>query len=201
MDDEALPHPTPAPPSLPLPTALCVPLPIPTPPSVPLPQVDALEDEIGDEVQARLALKTKLEQEAQLRESAQSELAETRERQTRRQHILPEGVQDLQDALDMANDVRQTLTEDIAKLTEELVEVKLERAHDFERREELERQLKRAGEHGRKVAERMTHLEVKLAEVQSAGAETEESIAAAFKEVINDQEAKILQLQQQLASR
>ena len=79
--------------------------------------------------------------------------------------------------------------------------MKLERAHDFERREELERQLKRAGEHGRKVAERMTHLEVKLAEVQSAGAETEESIAAAFKEVINDQEAKILQLQQQLASR
>ena len=57
--------------------------------------MDALEDEIGDEVQARLALKTKLEQEAQLRESAQSELAETRERQTRRQHILPEGVQDL----------------------------------------------------------------------------------------------------------
>ena len=51
------------------------------------------------------------------------------------------------------------------------------------------------------MAERMTHLEVKLAEVQSAGAETEESIAAAFKEVINDQEAKILQLQQQLASR
>ena len=87
--------------------------------------MDALEDEIGDEVQARLALKTKLEQEAQLREGAQSGLAETRERQTRRQHILPEGVQDLQDALDMANDVRQTLTEDIAKLTEELVEVKL----------------------------------------------------------------------------
>ena len=201
MDAEALPHPTPAPPSLPLPTALFVSLPIPRLPPSRSAQVDALEDEIGDEVQARLALKTKLEQEAQLRESAQSELAETRERQTRRQHILPEGVQDLQDALDMANDVRQTLTEDIAKLTEELVEVKLERAHDFERREELERQLKRAGEHGRKVAERMTHLEVKLAEVQSAGAETEESIAAAFKEVINDQEAKILQLQQQLASR
>ena len=200
MDDEAITPPDPNPALPPAPDG-ALRIPIPTPPSFPLPQVDALEDEIGDEVQARLALKTKLEQEAQLRESAQSELAETRERQTRRQHILPEGVQDLQDALDMANDVRQTLTEDIAKLTEELVEVKLERAHDFERREELERQLKRAGEHGRKVAERMTHLEVKLAEVQSAGAETEESIAAAFKEVINDQEAKILQLQQQLASR
>ena len=61
--------------------ALCA-LPIPTPPPSRCAQVDALEDEIGDEVQARLALKTKLEQEAQLRERA-SELAETRERQTR----------------------------------------------------------------------------------------------------------------------
>ena len=101
MDDEALPHPTPAPPSLPLPTALCVSRSrSPRLPPSRSAQVDALEDEIGDEVQARLALKTKLEQEAQLRESAQSELAETRERQTRRQHILPEGVQELQDALD-----------------------------------------------------------------------------------------------------
>ena len=83
-----------APPSLPLPTALCCASRSPRLPPSRSAQVDALEDEIGDEVQARLALKTKLEQEAQLRESAQSELAETRERQTRRQHILPEGVQE-----------------------------------------------------------------------------------------------------------
>ena len=109
MDDEAITPPDPSPALLPLPTALCVSRSPRLPPSRSA-QVDALEDEIGDEVQARLALKTKLEQEAQLRESAQSELAETRERQTRRQHILPEGVQELQDALDWVTPQTPPLT-------------------------------------------------------------------------------------------
>ena len=98
-----------------------------------------------------------------------------------------------------ARDIEQ-LSAKIAQLTAEIEELTKAIAALQAEIAEMQVQLKRAGEHGRKVAERMTHLEVKLAEVQSAGAETEESIAAAFKEVINDQEAKILQLQQQLAS-
>ena len=84
-----------------------------------------MEDAIGDEIQARLELQTELEQERKKLEALEAELADVRGRQARRAHILPEGVQELTDQLEMAHSVRQTLCADIAKLTEELVGAKL----------------------------------------------------------------------------
>ena len=161
-------------------------------------KVELMEDEIGGEIQARLELQTKLEQEQKKVEGMGAELKDVRERQARRAQIMPEGVQELHDQIEMAHSVRATLCADIAKLTEELVEAKLTCAQESERSETLEGKLRRAGEKQRALSARMTELEVKLAVLQSNEADNEEAIAEAFKEVMKEQEEKIMALEEQL---
>ena len=144
---------------------------------------ELMEDEIGDEIQARLELQTELEQARKKLEGLEAELGDVRERQAKRAHILPEGVQELTDQLEMAHSVRQTLCADIAKLTEELVEAKLSSAQESERAQKLEGKVCRGAEKQLAVALRMTDLEVRLAEALGTQGENEEAIAEAFKEV------------------
>ena len=161
-------------------------------------KVELMEDEIGDEIQARLELQTQLEQEQKKVEGMAAELQDARDRQARRAHILPEGVQELHDQIEMAHSVRATLCNDIAKLTEELVEAKLLAAQESERSETLEGKLRRAGDKQRMLSVRMTELEMLVEDGKNQGADTEEHIAEAFKEVMQEQELKILRLEEQL---
>ena len=161
-------------------------------------KVELMEDEIGDEIQARLELQTQLEQEQKKVEGMAAELQDVRDRQARRAHILPEGVQELHDQLEMAHSVRATLCADIAKLTEELVEAKLLAAQESERSETLEGKLRRAGEKQRMLSVRMTELEMMVEDGKTKEADNEEQIAEAFKEVMKEQELKILALEEQL---
>ena len=159
---------------------------------------ELMEDEIGDEIQARLELQTELEQARKKLEGMEAELGDVRERQAKRAHILPEGVQELTDQLEMAHSVRQTLCADIAKLTEELVEAKLLAAQESERSEGLEGKLRRSGDKQRMLSVRMTELEMLVEDGKNQGADTEEHFAEAFKEVMQEQELKILRLEEQL---
>jgi len=159
---------------------------------------ELMEDEIGDEIQARLELQTELEQARKKLEGLEAELGDVRGRQAKRAHILPEGVQELTDQLEMAHSVRQTLCADIAKLTEELVEAKLLSAQESDRAQRLEGKMCRGAEKQLAVALRMTELEVRLAEAQGTQGENEEAIAEAFKEVMKEQEQKIMTLEEEL---
>ena len=62
----------------------------------------------------------------------------------------------------------------------------------------MECKLRRGAEKQRAVALRMTDLEIKLAEALGHAGENEEAIAEAFKEVMKEQEQKIMALEEEL---
>jgi len=157
-------------------------------------KVEMLEDEVGDVMQEKLDLQSELQADRERLSAAQREL----ERQARRAHIQPAGVQDLRDQLEIANDVRATLCADIAKLTEELVMAKLIAAQEQSEREVIEHKLLRAEEKGRNIALRMTKMEVQLVEYQDQNAENDELKANAFMEAMRLQEKKIQELEEEL---
>lgn len=162
-------------------------------------RLEAMEDEIGSEMQMRIDLEKehmalRAETEAMAREND-----ELRDRAARREAVKPVGLLELQDQLEMADEVRGTLCADIAKLTEELVTVKLQRALDESDKEALRQRLRASTEKQRQLAVRMTELEVQLSERDETGAETEEAIAGAFREVMQLQEKKVRELEAALA--
>jgi chromosome segregation ATPase len=132
-------------------------------------------------------------------EATARENDELRDRAARREAVKPAGLLELQDQLEMADEVRVTLCADIAKLTEELVTVKLQRAVDETDKEALRQRLRASTEKQRQLAVRMTELEVELSERDESGAETEEAIAGAFREVMQLQEKKVRELEAALA--
>ena len=173
---------------------------------------------MGDASEARPQAYVALQAELQ---EARRELEELQERAARREQIQPAGLQELQDQLEMADEVRATLCADIAKRTEELVQVratpptlpaggacaptcavrpqvKLERAQESVLLEETVHKLRHQTAKNRQLALRMTELEVQLAERENTSAETEEGIAGAFREVMQMQEKKIIDLEERL---
>jgi len=150
---------------------------------------------VGDASEARPQAYVALQAELQ---EARRELEELQERAARREQIQPAGLQELQDQLEMADEVRATLCADIAKRTEELVQVKLERAQESVLLEETVHKLRHQTAKNRQLALRMTELEVQLAERENTSAETEEGIAGAFREVMQMQEKKIIDLEERL---
>ncbi len=162
--------------------------------------VEDMEDEIGNETQLRLNLEKEASAAQSEHESVRRELDEMRARAERRLALLPTGLRDLQDQLDVADEVRGTLCQDIASLTQELVEVKLFYAQEHDAKTQLQERLRRATEKHRSTALRMTDLEVRLAEMVAERdqhlAEAEERIAEAFKVVMLEQEEKIARLQE-----
>jgi len=163
-------------------------------------RLEQMEDEIGDEMQERLNMETACAEAHRELEEAKQELSELRARHARRTAIQPEGMQELQDQLEMAEEVRTTLCADLASLTEELVQAKLARAEEQEEKEMMEHRLRRGAEKQRNLALKMTELEVKVAELTSNGAEHDEHIAEAFKEVMQNQEQQIRELKEKLAA-
>jgi len=163
-------------------------------------RLEQMEEELGEEMEARLNKESACAQaEAQLDETRR-ELNELRERQTRRALIQPGGLQELQDELEMAEEVRATLCANLSNLTDELVQVKLSRAQEQDEREVLEQRLRRSTDKQRAIALRMTELEVRLADVNMSYSENEEKISTAFKDVMQQQEGQIRDLREQLAA-
>ena len=142
-----------------------------------------LEDEVGDVMQEKLDLQSEHEQDRERLAAAQREL----ERQAQRGRIQPVGVQELKDQLDISNDVRQQLCDDIARLTEDLVHAKLMHAQEMEQAEELRHKLLRAGTKQRALALRMTELEVQLVQAEDEVAKNDELKAGAFMEALQQQ--------------
>lgn len=77
-------------------------------------------------------------------------------------------------------------------------QVKLERAQESVLLEETVHKLRHQTAKNRQLALRMTELEVQLAERENTSAETEEGIAGAFREVMQMQEKKIIDLEERL---
>lgn len=151
-----------------------------------------MEDELGDEMQARLNAESALVSAQRHLETLGGEVAELRARtEQQRQSVAPVGEQALEDQLEVAEEVRLRLADDLAKLTDELVHVKLVRAQEQEVRFTLESKLRKTADKSRQLdkqrlelALRSTNLEVQLAELKFCEAESQEKIACAFKEVI-----------------
>ncbi len=153
--------------------------------------MEALEDECCETEVQKLAVEKELASATHRLSAATAEL----ERQANRQLIQPEGVQELTDQLEVSNAVRATLCGDIAKLTEELVQAKLDRALELSDREELAQKLRRSNARARQLAMRMTELEVQLSASDNAHAEQEEELAQAFREAMQLQERRIRELE------
>ncbi|KAG8469589.1 hypothetical protein KFE25_006044 [Diacronema lutheri] len=100
-------------------------------------------------------------------------------------------VADLTEELAVSRSVRDALRADISKLERELVATKLTRAQDEEEKGQLRRQLRASKARQLALAERMTELEVRLAEAFSEGSLAEERIAEAFSSVIRDLELQL----------
>jgi len=105
-------------------------------------KVDQLEDECCQTEQDKLRV------EEELRETEESCLEMRREldRQAARQYIQPVGMQELLDQLEMANQVKDTLCNEIAVRNEELATAKLEHVQVQADLEEMSHRLRRAEE-------------------------------------------------------
>eukprot|EP00967_Tisochrysis_lutea_P115208 scaffold184393_cov28-Tisochrysis_lutea.AAC.3 len=135
-----------------------------------------MEDEIGAEMQSRIDLeKEHMAVRTQL-EAAKRDNEVLQERARRREAIMPEGLVELKDELEMEVEVRKALHAEITKLTKDLANEKLERAMDDIEKQSLRQQ-------HRQLAVRMTELEAQLVEQVEAGSETQEEIASAFQGV------------------
>ena len=117
------------------------------------------------------------------------------ERLAARAHIQPAGLQELQDQLEVAGDVREALCNDVAKTTEELVEAKLQLALAQTERDELVQRLRKGTQKQQKLALRITELEVQLANAQNAHADQEEELAQVFRDAMQRQEERIRELE------
>jgi len=157
-------------------------------------KVDQLEDECCGSEESRLCLEGALAEAQQRQRDMQVEL----HRQAKRQFIQPIGMQDLLDQLEVANDVKQQLCSDIAQFTEELAQAKLYCAQVREEADENAMRVRRADQKSRLLSLRMSKLEVELANAQNVAAEDEEQKAMVFKSVMDEQEARIRELQLQL---
>ena len=159
-------------------------------------KVEQLEDECCATEEEKLKLETSLEEEQARLKAAKAEV----ERQTARAHIQPVGIQELEDQLEVAADVRETLCSDIARLTEELVQSKLEHAQDQAGVEDANQKLRRSDARLRATAIKMTRLEVQLADSANSHAEQEEELAKVFREAMLQQEGRIRELEAAAAS-
>ena len=120
-------------------------------------------------------------------------------RYTAREAIQPVGLHELEDQLEMANEVQKDLTRDIMLRTEELAKLKVEHAVVQEEKEEVVGRLRRSEDKARRLAVKMTKLEVQLADADNVHAEEEEAKAEAFKMALERQEQHIRELEAQLA--
>jgi chromosome segregation ATPase len=158
-------------------------------------KVDALEDECGESEQARLKLEGQLSEVTGQRNELQKEL----DRKSARLVIQPEGHQELLDQLEMANEVKEALCNDIAMRTEELAAAKLQYAQVVAEKEEQSHRLRRAENKSKLLSLRMTKLEVALADAQNVAADDEEEKALVFKQLLVEQESRIRELEASLA--
>lgn len=154
-------------------------------------KVDQLEDECCEVEQARIKAESMLSEEEQRSKQLRLEV----DRHVAREVIQPAGTQELLDQLEMANDVKVTLINDIALRTEELAALKVEYAIAQAEKEELAQRLRRSDQKGRMLGLRMTKLEVQLADIDNAHALQEEEKAFVFKSALESQEARIRELE------
>ena len=121
------------------------------------------------------------------------------ERRARRDVIQPAGTQELLDQIEMDKLVKQEMCDAMAVTNEELASLRVERAQILTEKEENKLKLRRSEERCRALAVRMTKLEVELAGAESANADAEEEKAKVFKSLLEGQEARIRELERELA--
>lgn len=158
-------------------------------------KVEQLEEECCEAEQARLQAEKDLTTSEEKVGAMKVEL----ERRARRDVIQPAGTQELLDQIEMDKLVKQEMCDAMAVTNEELASLRVERAQILTEKEENKLKLRRSEERCRALAVRMTKLEVELAGAESANADAEEEKAKVFKSLLEGQEARIRELERELA--
>lgn len=162
-------------------------------------RADALENELCEALDARRRQTEQVSaltrRVGELEQQLADRPAAARSAGARARASGAEIAEELREELSVSRSVRDSLRADIAQLEGELVAAKLTRAQDDDEKMQLRRQLRASRARQLALAERMTELEVRLAEAFDEGALAEERIAEAFSSVIKELEGQLAQRQ------